>query len=320
MFNMRVSKSFLILLLVFVCFLFVQCEKKPTAQIEISQSLLKKMQSEESSHYAPEKYEMAMNYYNKAQDLLGKKDYKKASVQLEYFINVANAALSKTQNEKDNEKYKQKEADIVYAEATEGQIDTLEAVEEKSVSMLLSEPQTHVVMPGENLSVIAKKYYQFDKFWKDIFEANKYIIANPDIIYPGQELKIPVIETKTVLDKNEYQVEEGESLWSISEKLFPGSSTNRWRLIYKENKDKLYNPNILKYGLIIVVPDLTEYEYSAGDTTYLVKSGDSFWSIAKMMNSRDTSKSVNWQDIFYLNMAELSDSNSIYPDQIIKLP
>lgn len=49
--------------------------------------------------------------------------------------------------------------------------------------------ETYVVKSGDNLSKIAKKYPGIS--WKDIYEANKDKIKNPDLIQPGWELKIP---------------------------------------------------------------------------------------------------------------------------------
>ncbi len=47
---------------------------------------------------------------------------------------------------------------------------------------------TYTVEPGDNLSKIGAKY---GVTWKAIFDANRDIISNPDLIHPGQELKIP---------------------------------------------------------------------------------------------------------------------------------
>jgi nucleoid-associated protein YgaU len=47
------------------------------------------------------------------------------------------------------------------------------------------------VVAGDSLSKIAKREYGNASEWKRIFEANKDIIKNPDLIYPGQKLKIP---------------------------------------------------------------------------------------------------------------------------------
>lgn len=49
----------------------------------------------------------------------------------------------------------------------------------------------HKVSKGENLSVIAKKYLGDANKYTDIFNANKDILKNPDLIQIGQELKIP---------------------------------------------------------------------------------------------------------------------------------
>lgn len=49
----------------------------------------------------------------------------------------------------------------------------------------------HTVAKGESLSLIAKKYYKDPMKYKAIFEANTYILKDPDLIHPGQELVIP---------------------------------------------------------------------------------------------------------------------------------
>ena len=48
--------------------------------------------------------------------------------------------------------------------------------------------EEYTVKKGDNLSKIASQY---GIKWKDIFEANKDIIKNPDLIQPGWKLKIP---------------------------------------------------------------------------------------------------------------------------------
>jgi LysM repeat protein len=48
---------------------------------------------------------------------------------------------------------------------------------------------TYTVEAGDNLTKIGEKY---GLTWQQVFEANKDIISNPDLIHPGQELKIPI--------------------------------------------------------------------------------------------------------------------------------
>ncbi len=49
----------------------------------------------------------------------------------------------------------------------------------------------HTVQSGESLSKIAKHYFKDPMKYTAIFEANRDILKNPDLIHPGQELKIP---------------------------------------------------------------------------------------------------------------------------------
>ena len=56
---------------------------------------------------------------------------------------------------------------------------------------------TYTVQSGDSLSAIALNYYgsaAHDK-WMAIYEANKDVIGdNPNLIFPGQELKIPNLD------------------------------------------------------------------------------------------------------------------------------
>ncbi len=57
------------------------------------------------------------------------------------------------------------------------------------------EAQFHTVVSGDSLSKIAKKYYGNAMKYPVIFEANKPMLTDPDKIYPGQVLRIPVLES-----------------------------------------------------------------------------------------------------------------------------
>ena len=51
--------------------------------------------------------------------------------------------------------------------------------------------KTYTVVKGDSLSKIAKREYGDVREWKKIYEANKDVIDNPDLIEPGQDLIIP---------------------------------------------------------------------------------------------------------------------------------
>jgi LysM repeat protein len=58
---------------------------------------------------------------------------------------------------------------------------------------------------------IAERYYKNGFLWKTIFEANRDKIKNPDLIYPDQELKIPVIK-KSLEEKGEVPAKEEKAI------------------------------------------------------------------------------------------------------------
>lgn len=51
--------------------------------------------------------------------------------------------------------------------------------------------QTYTVQKGDTLSHVAQQFYGKASEWNRIFEANRDQLKNPDLIQPGQVLKIP---------------------------------------------------------------------------------------------------------------------------------
>ena len=62
------------------------------------------------------------------------------------------------------------------------------------VEVLHPEPEAifYTVQKGDNLSKISAAHYGKGARWREIFEANKPMLSDPDRIYPGQVLRIPV--------------------------------------------------------------------------------------------------------------------------------
>lgn len=55
--------------------------------------------------------------------------------------------------------------------------------------------QTYTVVSGDTLSKISKHFYGSANHWNDIFQANRDQLSNPDLIKPGQVLKIPAAQS-----------------------------------------------------------------------------------------------------------------------------
>ena len=56
----------------------------------------------------------------------------------------------------------------------------------------VQEVQYYEIQSGDSLSAIAKKYYGKASDYPRIFEANREVIKDPNLIYPGQKIRIPV--------------------------------------------------------------------------------------------------------------------------------
>jgi nucleoid-associated protein YgaU len=73
-----------------------------------------------------------------------------------------------------------------------GNVTGVEAVNDlMTVDAPEPESQFHIVVSGDNLSQIARKYYGDANKYPVIFEANRPMLSHPDKIYPGQSLRIP---------------------------------------------------------------------------------------------------------------------------------
>ncbi|HHW75960.1 MAG TPA: peptidoglycan-binding protein LysM [Xanthomonadaceae bacterium] len=66
-----------------------------------------------------------------------------------------------------------------------------------SADRLQAPPQSgkvdyYVIQKGDTLSAIAKKFLGNASAYPKLFEANREVIKDPDLIYPGQKIRIPL--------------------------------------------------------------------------------------------------------------------------------
>jgi nucleoid-associated protein YgaU len=75
-----------------------------------------------------------------------------------------------------------------------GNTEGIASVDDR-LSVVNPEPEAtfYEVKKGDTLSKIAKEHYGDMMKYPAIFEANKPMLTSPDLIYPGQVLRIPAL-------------------------------------------------------------------------------------------------------------------------------
>jgi phage tail protein X len=60
------------------------------------------------------------------------------------------------------------------------------------VTPVESREEYYVIERGDTLSHIAQRYYGKASSWPRLFEANREVIQDPDKIFPGQKIRVPL--------------------------------------------------------------------------------------------------------------------------------
>ena len=109
-------------------------------------------------------------------------------------------------------------------------------------------PNVYKVKKGDSLWRISgyKNIYNDPYQWQKIYQANRERIKDPDLIYVGQHLVVP--------PKTMHRVLKGENLFEISAYESIYNDPWEWRKIYQANRDKVKDPNVIRPGQLLVIP------------------------------------------------------------------
>jgi nucleoid-associated protein YgaU len=108
-----------------------------------------------------------------------------------------------------------------------------------------------------------------------------------------------------------YRVKTGESLWTIAAAQF--GDPLQWPLIYQANRDRIKDPDLIYPDMELVIPSGL---LSEGKRRYLVKSGDTLWTIAGSVYGDP----LLWRRIYDANRDRLEDPALIRPGQQLVIP
>lgn len=147
-------------------------------------------------------------------------------------------------------------------------------------------PKIYVVSEGDNLAVIAQKFYGPEKGNKKInvariFEANRKLLKSPDEVYEGQKLIIPLLKDK-------------------AESVFPKSLFEKVKSI----------------GRKLTSSDTPKTPRAKRNRQYVVREGDSLWQIA----AEQLGDGTRYEEISELNTDILEDEDDIAVGLRLRMP
>lgn len=152
---------------------------------------------------------------------------------------------------------------------TETEQETLSGkTAESNVNAIL--PAQYTIVAGDDLWVIADKFYKDPYKWTEIAKENK--LEQPDLIHPGNVLTIPKVESTTVaglpktgiseeiseetpstsnaITGNSYTVQKGDYLWEIAVRAYgDGFMINK---IIEANS--IAQPSLIFSGDVLKIP------------------------------------------------------------------
>ncbi len=108
--------------------------------------------------------------------------------------------------------------------------------------------ESYTVRNGDTLMKVAFEYYGDLNQWKQIFEANRDRISDPNMIPAGTVLKIESPASPVAIERNgeRYQIKQGDTLGTISAEVYGNSG--KWRKLWRNNRQLIKDPNKIYAG------------------------------------------------------------------------
>ncbi|HEY9722855.1 MAG TPA: LysM peptidoglycan-binding domain-containing protein [Oscillatoriaceae cyanobacterium] len=183
--------------------------------------------------------------------------------------------------------------------------------------------RTYVVRHGDSLSRIAQAELGDVERWPEIYELNRDKVMSPHLIMPGQKLRLPgtviaaapeapVAAPVQAPVEHTYQVQPGDTLWSIAETHL--GNPERWHDLYALNRDRVPTPHALPVGVTLRLPAPGAPQRRT--FTHVVRAGESLSLLAR----RYLGSENRWPEIYALNSHKIPNPHWIRPGQLLAIP
>jgi nucleoid-associated protein YgaU len=108
---------------------------------------------------------------------------------------------------------------------------------------------TYTVRRGDTLMKIAFETTGDLYKWKEIYEANRDQIKDPNMIVPGTVLKVGKSDANIARNGEKHEIKQGETLGTISNEVY--GTPRKWKQIWHNNKDLIKDPNKIFAGFFL---------------------------------------------------------------------
>jgi len=118
------------------------------------------------------------------------------------------------------------------------------------INRLRNSGVNHTIVEGECLWTIASYHYYFGdgSQWPRIYERNSAHISDPNLIYAGDTIVIPVPPASS------YTVVEGDFLGKIAGYGTVYNNRGEWPQLYEANRGQISDPNLIYPGQVLTIP------------------------------------------------------------------
>jgi len=138
-----------------------------------------------------------------------------------------------------------------------------------------------------------------------------------------EQKKKEAAEKAKRLQTRQYTVKKGDCLWNIA--ISEYDDPLYWHKIYKNNKDKIEDYNLIYPGQVLTLPPAEKEVVTkpvkpkkpvSGGKNYTVVKGDCLWNIAQQQYGNP----LLWKQIYEQNKDVIENPDLIFPDQILDIP
>lgn len=118
-------------------------------------------------------------------------------------------------------------------------------------SVPMGDAETYTVQKGDTLMKIAFETYGDISKWREIYDANRDKIQDPNQISKGMTLSIskPGMPISIAGNGERYLIKQGDTLGTISNAVY--GTQSRWKEIWENNKQLIQNPNVIYAGFYL---------------------------------------------------------------------